>query len=71
MYQEANKMNRMLKLKILERFKYQADFAQLVKLREERLSRIVNGRVVPTDRERQRIAEALGIPESELFPPQS
>jgi len=64
-------MNRMLKLKILERFKYQADFAQLVKLREERLSRIVNGRVVPTDRERQRIAEALGIPESELFPPQS
>jgi transcriptional regulator with XRE-family HTH domain len=43
----------------------------LVKLHEGRLSRIVNGRVVPTDRERQRIAKALGIPESELFPPQS
>jgi transcriptional regulator with XRE-family HTH domain len=67
MYQEANKMNRILKLKILEHFKYQADFAQLVKLREERLSRIVNGRVSPSDRERQRIAEALGIPEKELF----
>jgi transcriptional regulator with XRE-family HTH domain len=64
-------MNRILKLKILERFKYQADFAQLVKLHEGRLSRIVNGRVVPTEQERQRIAEVLGIPETELFSPRS
>ncbi len=60
--------NRALKLKILERFRYQADFAQVIKLREERLSRIVNGRVNPTKCERRKIAESLGIPEHELFP---
>jgi len=61
-------VNLKLKLKILERFRYQADFAMAAKLREERLSRIITGRVRPSPEEMQRIASLLNAQVEELFP---
>jgi ribosome-binding protein aMBF1 (putative translation factor) len=60
-------MNSTLKIKIWERFKTQADFAQAIREHESDVSRVVHGRrVLPP--EKQRVwAEALGCDVTELF----
>lgn len=60
--------NRFLKAKIIERIGTQTDFARLVGLSEDRLSKIICGRLSPRESERQLIARKLGVPESEIFP---
>ena len=61
-------MNVKLKSKIFEKFRYQADFAQSVKLREDRLSKIIHGRREVKEAEMKRIAKALKVKVDELFP---
>jgi transcriptional regulator with XRE-family HTH domain len=60
-------MNLRLKFAILERFLRQADFCREAGLREDRLSRIINGRSDPTETERRLIIEKLGVPENDIF----
>lgn len=60
--------NLRLKFAILERFARQADFCRESGLRDDRLSRLVNGRSDPTEAEKRLIAEKLGVSEHALFP---
>ncbi|MBI4489922.1 MAG: helix-turn-helix transcriptional regulator [Deltaproteobacteria bacterium] len=55
-----------LKLLIVKRRLIQADVAQAAGMSEGRLSRIVNGRVRPTEAERKYLAQALGMRREEL-----
>ena len=55
-----------LRLAIFERGLIQADVARAAFLSESRLSRIVNGRVKPTEWEKKNIANALGLQRDEL-----
>lgn len=57
-----------LKMELLGRREPQYALAARAGMSETRLSRIVQGRLQPTPAERKRIAEALGIPEADLFP---
>jgi transcriptional regulator with XRE-family HTH domain len=61
-------MNRILKAKIIERIGNQTDFARLLGLSEDRLSKIIHGRTSPRESEREMISRKLGVPERELFP---
>lgn len=61
-------MNRILKAKIIRRVGTQSDFARMIGLSEDRLSKIICGRQIPRESERQMISRKLGVPESELFP---
>jgi transcriptional regulator with XRE-family HTH domain len=56
-----------LKLLLLERREPQYSFAVKVGLSESQFSRIVRGRRVAKPEERARIADALGVPERDLF----
>ncbi|MBM3280785.1 MAG: helix-turn-helix transcriptional regulator [Candidatus Handelsmanbacteria bacterium] len=55
-----------LKLEIVKRRLVQADLAETAGIDEYRLSRIVNGRVKPTEYERKNLAQALGMRREEL-----
>jgi plasmid maintenance system antidote protein VapI len=44
--------NLKLKAKIIERFGTQADFARVTGLKEDRISRFINGRNLPTEEEK-------------------
>lgn len=55
-----------LKKLIVERGRVQSDIAQAAGISDTRLSRIVNGRVKPTEAERLHIAHALGMKREEL-----
>jgi len=55
-----------LKLEIVRRGLLQADVAQIAKISETRLSRIVNGRTEPREHELRQLASALGIHRDEL-----
>ena len=55
-----------IKLAIVEQGLIQADVATEAGLGESRLSRIVNGRVQPTDVEISRLAKVLGLPKRDL-----
>ena len=55
-----------LKTEIVERRLIQADLAQDAGISEYRLSRIVNGRVKPTEYERKILARVLGMSKDEL-----
>ena len=55
-----------LKQFIVSRRVIQADLAEEAHVSETKVSRIVNGRVRPTDYELENIAAALGIPRDEL-----
>ena len=46
----------------------QADLVRKTNLRQDVISRIVNGRFVPTSEEKLTIAGALGKPVEEVFP---
>ena len=61
-------MNRELKARIIRAFGTQMDFARLLGISEDRMSRIIHGRVTPKELERKAIAEKLNASEAELFP---
>jgi len=61
-------MNVALKMKILERYGNQADFARLVGLSESGLSRIVRGRKEPEPALKELIGKKLGCDPQEIFP---
>lgn len=60
--------NLFLKARIIERFGTQTDFAKILGLSEDRLSKYIHGRLLPKEEERQLIAKKLECPESEVFP---
>jgi hypothetical protein len=64
----AKKPNLPLKGRIIERFGTQADFAIEVGIREDKLSRLINGRDKPRPGQAERIAHALGCEAEEIFP---
>ena len=55
-----------LKLAILAAEIKQYELARLAQMTETRLSRLATGRAIPTDEERRRLSEALGVPEARL-----
>jgi DNA-binding XRE family transcriptional regulator len=59
--------NLALKGRIIELYGTQADFAPEIGMREDRLSRLVNGRDKPKPEQAQRIAEKLGCRVDEIF----
>jgi transcriptional regulator with XRE-family HTH domain len=56
-----------LKMALLRKREAQYELAARVGISETRLSRIVQGRAEPTEVERKSIANALGMPEADLF----
>jgi plasmid maintenance system antidote protein VapI len=60
--------NPILKLIILEKYRFQNDFAQELNIHEVRLSGIIHGRLAATSKEQKKIAKKLGAPVEELFP---
>jgi len=60
--------NLILKAKIIEKIGSQTVFARLLGVTEDRLSKIIHGRLSPQETERKLIAQKLGVPEGELFP---
>ena len=60
-------MNRKLKARIVEKFGTQADFAQVVKIDETIVSRVVRGRRILQAETQKQWAEVLQTPTCELF----
>lgn len=60
-------MNKKLKLKIIEIFGTQADFAQKIKVDESVVSRVLRGRRTLGKGDRQKWAETLKCDEKELW----
>ena len=63
----ARNPNFELRNRIIEKYRTQADFAPEVGMREDRLSRLINGRDKPKPEQAQRIAEKLGCRVEEIF----
>lgn len=61
-------LNRRLKAKIGEQGLNQTQVARFIGVREDRISRIIHGRVKANPDEKFRIAAVLGCKESEIFP---
>lgn len=62
-----NRNNR-LKFAVLELFPHQYEFCQKVGIREDRFSKLVSGRVSPSEDEKKIIAQELGVEPHEIFP---
>ena len=60
-------MNILLKTKIYEKFRTQTDAAISFGMREDRLSKIIRKRSLPTDTEKKLIAKKLNSNIEELF----
>ena len=60
-----------LKARIYGKFRTQFDLAKSAEISEGRLSRIIHGRTIPTEQERQKIATLLDLAVGELFPEQN
>jgi transcriptional regulator with XRE-family HTH domain len=60
--------NLMLKAKIIVKFGSQSEFCRALGIREDRLSKIIHGRIDPSAQERKTIAKKLGVPKNELWP---
>lgn len=60
--------NPRLKSKIYELYETQSAFAQSLGIREDRVSRLIHGRAVATEEERQAIGRMLGVSPDEIFP---
>lgn len=60
-------MNRILKAKIIEIYRTQADFAAAIKVNESAVSRVVRGRRNLDSDSQKEWAQALGCKEGELF----
>ncbi len=56
-----------LKAQIIRKFTTITAFARAIGAREDRVSKIIHGRSVPTAEERLLICEKLGVPECEIF----
>lgn len=56
-----------LKARIIEKFGTQADFARLIGMQEQRISRFIHGRTMPNEAERQQISRRLGVAQGEIF----
>jgi ribosome-binding protein aMBF1 (putative translation factor) len=61
-------MNKRLKLKIIEMFGSQADFAQAIKEDESVVSRIIRGRRKLDDQQKRKWAAALDCNPDQIFP---
>jgi len=57
-----------LKMAAVERFGSQCELAMRIGFDESKMSRIVRGRITPRPEERVKIAQALNVPEVELWP---
>ena len=62
-----SKINRKLKIRIIEKFDSQADFAQFLNISESRVSRAIWGRQKLSEIEKQQWAEALKCKPDEVF----
>jgi transcriptional regulator with XRE-family HTH domain len=56
-----------LKARIVEKYGTQVDFAVLVGISQDRLSKFIHGRSRPNPLEARRIAKKLGVSQGELF----
>jgi plasmid maintenance system antidote protein VapI len=56
-----------LKLAILKKYDCQGDFAQELQVPESKVSQVLRGRRQLTEQEKQRWAQALGVPLQEAF----
>jgi hypothetical protein len=61
--------NNRLKFAVLELFPHQYEFCQKVGIREDRFSKLVSGRISPTEREKKIITQELGVEPDAIFPP--
>lgn len=57
-----------LKFAVLERFYHQFEFCQKVGVREDRFSKLVSGRVTPSEIEKKIISQELEVDPDEIFP---
>jgi transcriptional regulator with XRE-family HTH domain len=57
-----------VKIELAKRGKTQRGFAGEVNISPGTLSQVLNGRAQPWPALRRRVSEALGVPESDLFP---
>jgi len=64
-----NNMNIKLKLKIIEKFGSQADFAGFISEHEALISRVIRCRHDLSAQKKQKWAEALGCRTAEIFSP--
>lgn len=64
----AKSLNVALKYAVINSRKNQFTIARKAKIHPSRFSRIVRGREKPSPEEKERIAIALALPESALFP---
>ena len=60
-------MNRKLRIKILEQYDHQADFAQLLGVNEAMVSRVIRGRQALSLQNQKKWADALGCQPEEIF----
>jgi len=60
-------INNELKAQIIRKFSTITAFARAIGAREDRVSKIIHGRTIPTADERVLICEKLGVRESEIF----
>jgi hypothetical protein len=60
--------NYSLKAKIIEKFGTQFEFCEVLGIREDRLSKLIHGRISPNVHERRTIPEKLGVSEDEIWP---
>lgn len=61
-------MNLILKIRIIQCFGTQRALARLLQISDDRLSGIVQGRIVPSMPEKEIIAKKLGTQVKEVFP---
>jgi len=59
--------NNRLMFAVLELFPHQYEFCQKVGIREDRFSKLVSGRISPTEREKK-ITQELGVEPDAIFP---
>ncbi len=60
-------MNKRLRLKIIEKFDYQRDFAQAVKVDDSFVSRVIRGRRSLPEEKRREWAQALDCRPEDVF----
>jgi transcriptional regulator with XRE-family HTH domain len=60
-------INNELKAQIIRKFTTITAFARAIGVREDRVSKIIHGRTIPTANERALICNKLGVPEREIF----
>ncbi len=66
--QQLASSNKALRHAIVDSNKRQGAIGRSARIEQTRLSRIVSGQIVPTDRERKALARVLGRPQEDLFP---